>query len=380
MKSSIRIIKRFSVGLGLSILLLPFVSSEPLTHEKEGYSIPFLGYDFVFPRDHGSHPDFRTEWWYITGHLESESPKRSFGFQITFFRSATLPENEESQDSMPRQIFMAHAAILDKDTGIYTHEERFNREGWNAYTDTQTLDIANGNWRLQLLDTKSEEMEVSFSIKANNRQTLTLAPLKPKVFFGDKGVSRKGENPTAKSYYITFPRLRVSGTLIDSQEELEVTGVAWMDHEISSSQLSQGQIGWNWTSLIMDDGTEMMAYVMRREDGQVDPFSTLYLIDATGKLTRIDSDAFSWNPKTYWKSDDTGANYPVGYEIRWTHPNGEKRSLSVRTPHPNQEIIGSIGDFCYWEGAGTAYDESGKAIGKAYTELTGYNESLYGKF
>ncbi|MEM9158031.1 MAG: lipocalin family protein [Verrucomicrobiota bacterium] len=153
-----------------------------------------------------------------------------------------------------------------------------------------------------------------------------------------------------------------------------------MDHEISSSQLSPGQIGWNWTSAIFDDGTELMAYVMRREDGKTDPFSQLYLIDKESRLTSISSENFSWEPIEYWKSDDTGGNYPIKYRIRWVDDNGDSDSIVVATPHPSQELIGAIGDFAYWEGAGIAYDASGKRVGQVYTELTGYNKSLYGTF
>ncbi|MEM9158696.1 MAG: lipocalin-like domain-containing protein, partial [Verrucomicrobiota bacterium] len=117
------------------VVLLPWIATFGSTEalfDKDGYALPQLGHAFDFPRDHGSHPAFKTEWWYITGHLESKEDDGKYGFQITFFRSATRPQGEEASAAMPEHIYMAHAALLDKKTGAYIHEERFNRSGWNA--------------------------------------------------------------------------------------------------------------------------------------------------------------------------------------------------------------------------------------------------------
>ncbi|EDY83916.1 hypothetical protein VDG1235_3543 [Verrucomicrobiia bacterium DG1235] len=342
---------------------------------SDGYALATPDVALAFPRDHGSHPNFKTEWWYITGHLQSEDTATDLGFQITFFRSA----DKEFPDSPPTQIYMAHAAVIDKSTGEYLHEERLNSSDWNADAATGQLDLYNGNWYLRMTNPDTEEMKTRFSLQKFGTLSLALKPAKPKTLFGDAGFSRKGDEPGAASYYITFTRLAVSGTATIANKQIPLTGAAWMDHEFSSSQLTSDQIGWNWSSLILDDGSELMAYVMRRKDGAVDPNSRLTLIAPDGQKSEISSNAFSWTPVRYWESPHSEARYPVEYQINWTDK-GEKRSISVVPDTDDQELVGSIGEFVYWEGAGKVLDENGKPIGLAYTELTGYAETLYGKF
>ncbi|MBC2606638.1 lipocalin-like domain-containing protein [Pelagicoccus albus] len=336
---------------------------------RDGYKIAVPGVELAFPEDHGSHPDFKTEWWYITGHLDNK--KRDLGFQITFFRSA----NRDSDAQDLEQVYMAHAAIVDKSTGKFIHEERLNSADWNADAKTGELSAYNGNWYLRMIDSDTETMKTRFSLEGFGALELVLSPAKDKVLFGENGFSKKGNEVGAASYYITFPRLNVSGFFTDSGEKEPLEGVAWMDHEFSSSQLTEEQIGWNWSSIILDDGTEIMAYVMRREDGQADPNSKLTLIDKDGSKTELSSEQFTWDPERSWESQSSTARYPVEYEIRF-----DSKTIIVRPVTDDQELRGRIGDFVYWEGAGTVFDESGQKIGKAYTELTGYSESLYGKF
>ncbi len=339
----------------------------------EGYALAVPNIKLEFPRDHGSHPDFKTEWWYITGHLASPEQARRYGFQITFFRSSTDPISKE-------QIYMAHAALIDKETAKFVHEERLNSDRWNAHAAEGHLDIYNGNWSLRMLDATTETMATRFSLARIGSLHLNLKPEKAKTLFGDNGYSKKGDSYGAASYYITFTRLSASGSITIDGEKIPLSGLAWMDHEFSSSQLASEQIGWNWTSLILDDGRELMAYVMRRSDGQVDPNSRLTLIDIDGTKTERKGRDFSWEPIRHWISPHNGARYPVEYRIAWEDESGARKALSVRPFADDQELRGRIGDFVYWEGAGQAFDESGTAIGQAYTELTGYAESLNGKF
>ncbi|MDQ8187028.1 lipocalin-like domain-containing protein [Pelagicoccus sp. SDUM812002] len=322
-----------------------------------------------FPRDHGSHPQFKTEWWYITGHLDSLG--QELGFQITFFRSAS----KDTPGSTTEQVYLAHAAIVDKRSGRFIHEERLNSDDWNAAAKVGTLDLYNGNWYLKMLDPQSEQMKTRFSLKDIGVLELTLTPAKQKTLFGEDGYSKKGDEKGAASHYITFTRLKVSGTLKNQQTSTSVSGLAWMDHEFSSSQLSSDQIGWNWSSLILDDGSELMAYVMRREDGAVDPNSRLTLISHDGEKTELKGSAFRWAPLRNWNSPHSEASYPVEYEISW----GD-RKLRIEPFADDQELAGSIGDFVYWEGACRVFDEENVQIGIGYTELTGYTESLKGKF
>lgn len=347
---------------------------------EQGFALPSEIIPLEFPKDHGSHPEFKSEWWYLTGHLEGPETEDRFGFQLTFFRSATGPANQEPEAAQPRQIYMAHAGFINKSTGEHNQEERFNRGGWNADAEVGRLSVFNGNWQIEMVDETAEQMTAGFSINGQQRFELSLVPVKPKTLFGENGVSRKGEDPNAKSYYITFTRLDVSGSLTTDQGQMPVTGVAWMDHEISSSQLSEGQIGWNWSSLILDDGSELMAYVMRREDGQVDAHSQMYIIDTNGNSTRYSSSQFNWSPIDYWTSPHNGSRYPIEYAISWTDQLGRSQTLTIRSSPDNQEMIGPISGFAYYEGAGIVYDQNGVPVGQSYTELTGYADSLYGRF
>ena len=364
----------------LSLLILTYSLGQDYPFSEEGFALPSEEKALEFPEDHGSHPEFKSEWWYLTGHLDGPVSSDRFGFQLTFFRSATVPYNQEPDASQPRQIYMAHAAVLNKSSGEYFHEERFNRGGWNADAQSDSLSVFNGNWKIEMVDDRTEEMQTSFSINGQHRFELSLRPSKPKVLFGENGISRKGENPNAKSYYVTFSRLEVKGKLIFNQSVSTVSGVAWMDHEISSSQLSEGQIGWNWSSLILDDGSEIMAYIMRREDEGLDAYSQMYLIDPEGNTTRYSSDQFKWSPIDFWTSPRSGARYPIEYSISWIDREGQTQLLVIRSSPKNQEITGPISGFTYYEGAGIVSDENGLEVGKSYTELTGYVESLYGRF
>lgn len=350
-------------------------ASDKLAHgtDKDGFRYPVPGGRLEFPRDHGSHPEYKSEWWYITGHIKTTDTQQKYGFQITFFRSATSVKTPQDQ------IYMAHAALTDLKTGKFLHEERINQAGWNADASEGSLDVFNGNWSLKMTDPQSETMQTRFSIASEAVLNLELRPTKPITLFGDNGYSKKGSAATAASYYATFTRLALSGSLKIDGRSQQIVGYAWMDHEFSSSQLHSNQIGWNWTSLILDDGTELMAYVMRRSDGQSDPHSKLTLIDEQGDTRTIPSDSFTWTPLRHWKSPYTAADYPVDYEITWSE-GANTRRITVKTNTDDQELQGRLGNFQYWEGSGTAFDANGLPIGSGYTELTGYNGSLEGRF
>lgn len=364
----------------LSLAALPLAANAQSfpaeAFDPDGFAYATPGVELTFPRDHGSHPQFKTEWWYLTGHLEAEESDEQFGFQVTFFRAASLAENPENP---PEQLYMAHAAVFDKQSGAFHHEERLNSDHWNADAAVGELDLFNGNWYLRMDDPTTESMTTRFSLAKLGSLTLQLKPAKPKTLFGDQGYSRKGDSPGAASYYITFPRLDVSGSGTLRGRDVSFAGQAWMDHEFSSSQLSPGQIGWNWTSLILDDGSELMAYVMRREDGAVDPHSRLTLIAPDGSKRELTGDAFSWTPIRHWTSPRSGGRYPVEYRVSWKSGDTQ-RSIHVKPFGDDQELSGDIGGFVYWEGASQAFDADGQPIGLGYTELTGYHESLYGQF
>ena len=377
------------VGLALTVLMFWFagLASEIATLTANGYAIPQPGRQFVFPRDHGSHPEFAIEWWYVTGHLTAAN-QSEFGFQATFFRRALTPPGATNNSASPAfgndQIYLAHMALVEKTAGIFRYQERLNRAGWDAAAATNTLDVRNGNWSLQLAPEKSgagEIFQLQATVGAGAAFILNLSPKKPIVVFGTNGVSRKAADFQASSHYLTYPRLAAAGTLTLDETNLAVSGEAWMDHEFSSSQLGAGQVGWDWLSLQLFDGSELMAYRMRRADGSTDPFSTVAWIDAHGVVRQTGPDKFQWKILQHWRSPKTGSEYPSLVQLTAENPvTSETEIFMVQPCVADQELAGRVGGVAYWEGACRVLDKNKKEIGRAYMELTGYGESLNGKF
>lgn len=348
-----------------------------------GYAVPQTNYAFQFPRDHGSHPPFKIEWWYITGHLFTEGGRR-FGFQATFFRSAlhpsTLTRDAPATAFGTNHIFLAHMGLLDVASATFITEERLNRDGWDAYAKEGDLDVRNGNWTLRRQATNATDLfSLSGSVLGRAAFELQLRPDKPLVIFGQDGVSRKGAEATASSYYITYPRLNVRGRVTWDGRQEKVEGRAWMDHEISSSQLGSTQVGWDWASLQFRDGRELMVYVMRTPQGP-DVHSTLAWVDGQGHVTYRQRNQFSWQPLATWRSPKTGGEYPVNILLKTTDPATQQPiSFQLRPLAKDQEMVGRIGGISYWEGACDILDSQGEILGDAYLELTGYAQSLRGK-
>jgi predicted secreted hydrolase len=344
----------------------------------DGFTVPQPQPVFRFPRDHGSHPDYKIEWWYITGHLVTEAGKR-FGFQATFFRSAA-PKTVAAQTAPVAfghdQLYLAHMALLEVETGRFLHQERLLRAGWDAYASTETLDLRNGDWTLVLEETKvgPETLRLDGGIRGEARFEFTFTAQKPLVKFGADGYSRKGAAPTAASYYLTFSRLAVSGTLRLGAQAQTVTGQAWMDHEYSSSQLDTNQVGWDWLSVQLHDGRELMFYRLRTSTGEADAVSSLTWIDRAGALQRAE---YRWEPLSTWTSPRTGAIYPQKVRLHTTDPaTGEPLTLVIEPLAADQELEGKLGGVAYWEGACRIMAADGRELGRAYMELTGYDQAL----
>lgn len=348
--------------------MLLFLLMTTLLHAQttaDGFAIPQKGRVFVFPRDHGSHSEFRTEWWYVTGHLDAEGGRR-FGFQVTFFRQA------RREDGKSLHLHLAHAALLDAQTGRFVHEERLNREGWDAVSAETTLAVRNGNWSLRL-DEATQHLNIAATVKGEVLLRLELEAVKPLVVFGKDGVSRKGASTEAASHYLTWPRLKTTGTVKLDAEEQAVSGEAWMDHEFSSSQLEAGQVGWDWAALQLKDGREIMVYRMRRQDGTLDEASTLAVVERDGRVRHLASDAFAWEVLGTWKSPRNGAEYPIRVRIRF-----EGESFELKPLAEDQEQDGGITRLPYWEGACDVLDSRGQVAGRAFLELAGYAGDLAG--
>lgn len=360
----------------LAILSILLTATAHCLAEPAAYSFATPERKLTFPADHGNHPDFKIEWWYITGHLFNEAQDR-FGFESTFFRIATRPGTEKTNSLFnDDQIYMAHMAVSDLKSKQFYHEERFNREGWNAWSKTGDLDVRNGSWSLKRRP--DGVLELAGSIQSRCSFSLELTPEKPHVIFGENGVSRKGNSETAASYYITWPRLKAEGTMALHGKNHTVKGSAWMDHEISSSQLEEDQTGWDWVSVQFDDGRELMAYMLRLKSGGYSPWSKMVWIDREGKLTHQSKGSFEWQPGGDWKSEITGAVYPISPEFTAIDPaSGEKRTFLVQPLMKKQEMTGKLAGVPYWEGACDVIEKStGQTVGRAYLELAGYVDGL----
>ncbi|MBX3731343.1 MAG: carotenoid 1,2-hydratase [Verrucomicrobiae bacterium] len=352
------------------------------------FALPQPGRAFSFPRDHGSHPEFALEWWYVTGELQEPDGVRH-GFQATFFRRANplgpdagAPATASFGDA---HLYLAHMAFLDGASGTFLHEERLNREGWDAGASVQTLNLRNGNWFLRMAPEGGEDpsrpvLELQGGIRADVAFRLTLTPRKPLVVFGTNGVSRKAAEPWAASHYLTFPRLAVTGTLKLQGRDRVVHGEAWMDHEYSSSQLGAGQVGWDWAGIRLNDGREVMAYRLRRDDGTSDPFSTLAWVDAGGAVRHLDATQFRWVTEGQWRSPATGAVYPARVRLETRDPeSGAPLVLQLVPVRAAQELTGGLGGIAYWDGACRVLDAAGRELGNAFLEMTGYAASLAGR-
>lgn len=361
------------MGMSLVAELVPAFTSA-------GYSVPQPHHVMTFPRDHGSHPGFRIEWWYVTGHLTDDTGERH-GFQLTFFRNALRPPAEQTDTENTflgqDQLHMAHVAWVEEKADKFTAEERLARNGWDAAASEERMDIFQGNWWLKAQDDSANpQMKTFFSVRDRIQAQLSLVPIKPFVRFGENGVERKGAEPTAASYYLTWTRIKVEGDIKVGDASRKVTGEAWMDHEISSSQLGKEQVGWDWASIQLQDGREIMMYILRREDGTIDPYSVLYWIDQDGKLTPQTPAQFTWKPRRFWTSPQSGGHYPIDADLTVNDPlTDEAITLELRSVRDAQEHDGRIGGIAYWEGACEVL-QNGKPAGRAYLELTGYAESL----
>jgi len=352
----------------------------PLLTEK-GFPVPQPNTPAVAPAAHGAHPEYAIEWWYWVGHLEAVDGGEAFGFQSTVFRIAGDPTTDLSRGSGgvefgEQQLFMSHAALSEVSERRYSNVERLNREGWQARSAVGGLDLLATPIRAKELD-GGVSFEMDFKLPNNTQVELVLTPSKPMVSFGEKGLSRKGSDPAAVSLYWTYTRLKVEGRITRRGVVTEVKGIAWQDHEISSSQLGSDLEGWDWTAIQLFDGTEVKAYRLRQNDGGSDPWSAVYWIDEAAQVRGVYADQFEWQEDGYWTSPQTGLRYPTSVSIEAIDPkDGRIKIYSLRPLFDSQEFVGNRPENPYWEGACKVLDGSGKEIGRAYLELAGYGGGL----
>lgn len=360
---------RFGPALAALALLTAIAGSG----QEAGYRAALPGYRYEFPRDHFSHPEFQTEWWYYTGNLHTPTG-RAFGFELTFFRQAVARPAALSSPWDVQDVYLAHFALSDLDGGRFLHDQRMNRSGPGlAGASLEGRRVWNGNWQVRW---EGDEQRLE-ALSPSHAVRLMLRPAKPPVIHGLNGVSQKAEGAGRASHYISFTRLLTSGTVEVAGERHEVEGLSWMDHEFFTHQLSPEQAGWDWFSLQLDAGTEVMLYRLRRTDGTQDPFSAGTYVDAAGRARHLVASDFQLQPSgRTWTSRATGGTYPLEWTIGVAPLS---LALRLHTPLDPQEIVSQHPSVpSYWEGAiRVAGTREGKPItGSGYLEMTGYDKSV----
>ena len=332
--------------------------------------------DLEFPADHGSHLDYQTEWWYYTGNLVGDGGQH-LGYQLTFFRRALTPPAQRAERGSAwaaDQVYMAHLALTDVAGGRHHAFERFARGAVGlAGAQGAPYRVWLENWQVEEVEPGVTHLSAAHEGLALD---LVLTERKGPTLQGDRGYSAKGPQPGSASTYYSLTCLETSGTVQVGEGSYPVSGLSWMDHEWSTSALTTGQVGWDWFSIQMDDGGELMVFQLRQEDGSIDPFSSGTFITADSNARHFDRDDFEIRVEDTWRSPDTGATYPA----RWTVTvYAEDLVLEIEPHLADQELTVS---YAYWEGAVRVEGErAGQAVrGDGYVEMTGYAGSMQDQF
>ena len=334
---------------------------------------------WTFPKDHGAHPEYRTEWWYFTGNLRDDAGFR-YGYQLTFFRQGI--QGEISEKASPwdiRDLYLAHFAITDVLKNQFRSTERVSRAGPGlAGARTVGMDLWLLNWSARM-----KGSVISLVAQSSNLElTLELKPRKPLVLHGQNGFSKKGPGEGQASCYSSFTDLETRGFLKSdlNRSRVAVKGKSWFDHEFGSNQLSANQKGWDWFSLHSSDGRDLMIYFLRRKDGSVEPSSSGTLVEQNGTSRHLKLAEISASVLDRWKSPRSGGEYPSRWRIQIP---SAAIDLTVAPMVSDQELnTQKSTGIIYWEGAVTGKGTSGgKAVScDGYVELTGYAGSLGGIF
>ncbi|MET0533785.1 MAG: carotenoid 1,2-hydratase [Steroidobacter sp.] len=326
------------------------------------------GYRIEFPRDEGSHPQFKTEWWYVTGWLEDESGKPR-GFQLTFFRSRTGIDDDNPSRFALRQVLFGHLSVSDPKRGSLLRHEKSARPGFGlADAKEGSLDVYIDDWRLR------REGDDYFVVASADgvKLDLRLQPRASPLFQGDQGFSQKGPDPSLASYYYSLPQLAVTGRFAIDGREQSVRGRAGLDHEWLGAIVDERAQGWDWVGLNLDDGGAAMIFQMR--DAQANEFwaAATWRSGSGDDAVKYKPQDVTWQPLRYWRSPRTGIRYPVELQVTV----GD-RVVILRPLMDDQEndARGSTGTV-YWEGAVRAFDAQNKPIGRGYLELTGYGDKI----
>jgi predicted secreted hydrolase len=330
-----------------------------------------------FPRDHGQHPEYQTEWWYFTGNLRTEKG-RSFGFELTFFRQALAPATQPRESKWGfRDAYVAHFAITDVERKEFDYDQKGVRGAVGlAAASHSALDVYVGNWLARQVGS-SANGEGSGVDKIHLQAASTfgqidlwLKPAKPPVLHGNRGLFPNSGLEGDAAYYYSFTSLQTEGLLFLADDSFRVRGVSWMDHEFFTTHPAADVTGWDWFSLHLSDSTEVMFFPFRRTDGSLSPYSAGTLVRRDGTSRHLSMRDFELMAKTWWTSPATGGKYPVAWKIKFLD-----YDLQLSTPVKNQELdTRKTTGVIYWEGVVEVVGKKGgrEIRGKGYLEMTGY--------
>jgi predicted secreted hydrolase len=339
---------------------------------QKGWVAALPGYQIILPKDHFPHYQFRTEWWYFTGNVET-ADGRAFGYQLTFFRYGYRPPGTGQPVSsrfVINDVKFAHFAVTDVSAGKFHFDSRVSR---GAYGEAG---FADGK-RLAWIDDWELDFSNNFRLKAAAKDfaiELELTPEKPAVLQGEEGLSQKADGPGHASYYYSITRLNTSGTVKIGAENYQVEGRSWFDREWATNQLAPEQSGWNWFAIQLSDGSDMMLYQMRLRHGGIDSHSNGKWIAKDGVSADLAADEFQLSPQKYWVSPASKANYPVAWKLTVPKINLD---LEISPTLEDQELNLAV---VYWEGSIRIKGRrAGKPVdGVGYMELTGYQGGASG--
>ena len=326
--------------------------------------------EFVFPDDHGPHPDFRNEWWYVTGNLDGDDGRR-FGFELTIFRFALTPALPPAESEWrSNQVYIAHFAVTDADRERFFAAERFSRGALGlAGAESSPFRVWIEDWEIAAEQADSPERWRLRASDPGFSVDLVLSAAKPPVLNGDAGLSQKSAEPGNASYYYSITRWLTDGSLRLGDEIFSVSGLSWLDREWSTSALAADQVGWDWFALQLSDGSDLMFYNLRKLDGSQDAQSAGTWVDADGSSLHLVRDDVEITVTDTWESPEGGV-YPLGWTLSAPQQGLE---LRIRPVMADQELFTTVR---YWEGAVDVEGErNGSPInGRGYVELTGYAE------
>jgi predicted secreted hydrolase len=332
-----------------------------------------------FPEDHGSHPSFRTEWWYFTGNLSGPEGAR-YGYQLTFFREGVrfVPRHQENPWSV-RDLFLAHLTVTDVSRGTFQAEDLLSRSGPGlAGSLSGKMDVHVLGWSARMT-----EGVIYLEARRNGLELeLELTPRKPAVLHGQNGLSRKGPGAGEASYYVSFTDLETRGTITTGSagHRIAASGTSWFDHEFGSNMLAGDQAGWDWFGLHLSDGRDLMVYFLRRADGTAEATSSGTLVEPGGRTAHLKYEDISLKILDRWRSPRSGGDYPCRWRLAVP---GAGIDLTARPLLAGQELLtSSLPDLIYWEGAVAGEGTSGgrRVACEGYAELTGYAGNLGGIF